>query len=81
MQFKYKIPGGPHGYMPVQRWKPTTRSARHKLNKFIKEHEDLLHPEPESLAGAWVALSSHMLDGPTSVPRPLQSTDLASMET
>ena len=40
----------------MQRWKPTTRSARHKLNKFIKEHEQLLRPEPESLAGAAPAL-------------------------
>jgi len=35
----------------VQRWKPKTRSARHKLNKFIKDHEHLLKPDPDSLEG------------------------------
>ena len=35
----------------VQRWKPKTRSARHKLNKFIKDHEHLLQPDPDSFEG------------------------------
>lgn len=34
-----------------QRWRPTTRSARHKLAKFVKDHEHLLRPDPDSPEG------------------------------
>lgn len=35
-----------------QRWRPTTRSARHKLAKFVKDHEHLLALDPTSPEGA-----------------------------
>lgn len=35
-----------------QRWRPTTRSARHKLAKFVKDHEHLLTLDPTSPEGA-----------------------------
>lgn len=34
-----------------QRWRPTTRSARHKLAKFVKDHEHLMRPDPSSPEG------------------------------
>lgn len=34
-----------------KRWKPATRSARHKVAQFIKAHEHLLHPDPDSPDG------------------------------
>lgn len=39
----------------LQRWRPTTRSARHKLAQFVKRHDHLLQPHPDSPDGAFPA--------------------------
>jgi len=38
-----------------KKWRPTTRSARHKLAQFVKRHEHLLQPDPNSPDGRLIA--------------------------